>query len=304
MADAAHDHARDKRCNEKMTHTRAAYADLCAILAGRECSPFQRGASCDFCKGCGTLVCDCLWMVAWGAVDMFIRVVLDYVNEDPSERRLQSPRGEEVVPIESTNALCNIAGALLFKAKKRSSGQAIGVTEHQRCACLAFTVAHSLEQPHARQEALPVDKVVRVENSTGSLTYVSAPLYHFFCRLELVYWVNLNLRGVGELSVDTMQNISAFAHKEPRVLVAWQRCIERVEEKTATLVCEVATRSECVFEMLAKTYRNVRGKEYTTVIAARNRRTGDVRTSTIRDQLAAGLAVSAKPNKTAVQLRW
>jgi hypothetical protein len=125
-----------------MTHTRAAYADLCAILAGRECSPFQRGASCDFCKGCGTLVCDCLWMVAWGAVDMCIRVVLDYVNEDPSERRLQSPRGEEVVPIESTNALCNIAGALLFKVKKRSSGQAIGVTEHQRCACLAFTVGH------------------------------------------------------------------------------------------------------------------------------------------------------------------
>jgi coproporphyrinogen III oxidase-like Fe-S oxidoreductase len=133
---------------------------------------------------------------------------------------------------------------------------------------------------------------------------VSAPLYHFFCRLELVYWVNLNLRGVGELSVDTMQNISAFAQKDPHVLVAWQRCIERVEEKTATLVCEVATRSECVFEMLAKTYRNVRGKEYTTVNAARNRRTGDVRTSTIRDQLAAGLAVSAKPNKTAVQLRW
>ena len=48
-------------------------------------------------------------------------------------------------------------------------------------------------------------------------------------------------------------------------------------------------------------YRNVRAKEYTTVNAARNRRTGDVRTSTIRDQLAAGLAVSAKTNKTAVQ---
>jgi hypothetical protein len=118
MADAAHDHAKDKRYIEKMTHTRAAYADLCAILAGRECSPFQRGASCDFCKGRGTLACDFLWMVAWEAVDMFTRVVLDYVNEDPSERRLQSPRGDEVVPIESTNALYNMAGALLLKVKK------------------------------------------------------------------------------------------------------------------------------------------------------------------------------------------
>ena len=44
---------------------------------------------------------------------------------------------------------------------------------------------------------------------------------------------------------------------------------------------------------LAKSCRNVRGKEYTKVYAERHRRDGAVRTSTIRDQLAAGIAVTA-----------
>ncbi len=90
--------------------------------------------------------------------------------------------------------------------------------------------------------------------------------------------------------METMQNIDAFARTDRFVLSAWRQCVERVAEKTATDVREVERRSVYIFEMLAKTYRNVRGKEYTKkVYAERHRRDGAVRTLTIRDQLAAGI---------------
>ena len=293
IATAAHDHAKDKRYIEKMTHTRASYVGLNTILVERDCPPFQRDASCDFCEGRGTARCDCLWMVAYEAVDMFVRIVLDHVNEDPDTRRLVSPPGNASVPVESADAVYNIAGALLFKIKQHASGGTLGVTEYNRCSCTAFVAAHSLDEAHARRAALPVEKVVCTQHSRDSLTYVSAPLYHFFCKLELMYWFNLNLRCVGGLSAETMQNIDAFARTDRFVLSAWRRCVERVAEKTATDVREVERRSVYIFEMLAKTYRNVRGKEYTKVYAEQHRRDGAVRTSTIRDQLAAGIAVTA-----------
>ena len=112
MATAAHNHAKDKRYIEKVTRTRTSYVGLSAILVERDCPPFQRGASCDFCKGRGTAGCDCLWMVAYEAVDMFVQVVLDHVNEDPGALRLESAPGTASVPVESADAVYNIAGAL------------------------------------------------------------------------------------------------------------------------------------------------------------------------------------------------
>jgi hypothetical protein len=49
-------------------------------------------------------------------------------------------------------------------------------------------------------------------------------------------------------------------------------------------------RSQKIFKLLTKTYKNVRGKEYATTYADATRRAGDVRTSNTRDQQAAILA--------------
>jgi hypothetical protein len=55
--------------------------------------------------------------------------------------------------------------------------------------------------------------------------------------------------------------------------------------------------SQVMFSMLAKTYRNVRGKEYATVYAEMHSRDGARSTSATRDQLAAGNYVNAQNRK-------
>ena len=60
------------------------------------------------------------------------------------------------------------------------------------------------------------------------------------------------MRCVGGLSVETMQNIDAFARTDRFVLSAWRQCVERVAEKTTTDVREVERRSVYIFEMLVK----------------------------------------------------
>jgi hypothetical protein len=73
--------------------------------------------------------------------------------------------------------------------------------------------------------------------------------------------------------------------------------MERLAEKTNTAVSECTARSEVMFSMLAKTYRNVRGKEYATVYAEMHSRDGAHSKSTTRDQLAAGNYVNAQNRK-------
>ena len=94
MVEAARDHSTDKMYVGKMTHTRRApYAALFTILRQRREWPFTHGASCDFCMvRTGRDACDCLWVVAVEAVDMFTRVVLDHVDYDPNARRLLRTR--------------------------------------------------------------------------------------------------------------------------------------------------------------------------------------------------------------------
>ena len=299
MVEAARDHSTDKMDVGKMTHTRRApYAALFTILRQRREWPFTHGASCDFCMvRTGRDACDCLWVVAVEAVDMFTRVVLDHVDYDPNARRLTSPPADAIVPIESADAVYNISGALLYKVKERTTGTFRGIDEDARNSCLAFYAAHSVGEDVARRLVLPVDKVVRQQFGHDSLTYVSASLYNFFCRLELVYWFNLNLQCAGGLRAETMQEIDVFARQDACVLAAWQQCMERLAEKTNTAVSECTARSEVMFSMLAKTYRNVRGKEYATVYAEMHSRDGARSTSTTRDQLAAGNYVNAQNRK-------
>ena len=287
MVEAARDHSTDKMYVGKMTHTRRApYAALFTILRQRREWPFTHGASCDFCMvRTGRDACDCLWVVAVEAVDMFTRVVLDHVDCDPNARRWTSPPADA------------ISGALLYKVKERTTGTFRGIDEDARNSCLAFYAAHSVGEDVARRHALPVDKVVREQVGHDSLTYVSASLYDVFSRLELVYWLNLNLRCVGGLRAETMQEIDVFARQDACVLAAWQQCMERLAENNNTAVSECTARSEVMFSMLAKTYRNVRGKEYATVYAEMHSRDGARSTSTTRDQLAAGNYVNAQNRK-------
>ena len=287
MVDAAHDHPTDKLYVDNNTHAHSAYAGLCTILRRRDAWPFQRGTSCNFCMVQRAQdACDCLWMVAYEAVDMFIDVVLGHVD-DSSAPRLTSPPAEAILPIESADALYNIAGALLYKVRQRTTGSFRGIDEHQRASCTVFFVAHSVGQDNARQEALPVEKVVREQYGVNTLTYVSASLYNFFCRLELVYWFNLNLQFAAALRVNTLQSIDAFAREDPHVRAAWQQCMERVAGKTGAAVSEIAELHEFVFSILAKKYRNTRGKEFATVFSQMNSRCGEGRTSMVRDQAAA-----------------
>jgi hypothetical protein len=298
MVEAARDHATDKMYVGRMTHTHAPYAALFTILRQRREWPFTHGASCDFCMvRTGRDACDCLWVVAVEAVDMFTRVVLDHVDYDSNARRLTSPPADAIVPIASADAVYNISGALLYKVKERTTGTFRGIDEDARNSCLAFYAAHSVGEDVARRLALPVDKVVRQQFGHDSLTYVSASLFDFFSRLELVYWFNLNLQCAGGLRAETMQEIDVFARQDACVLAAWQQCMERLAEKTNTAVSECTARSEVMFSMLAKTYRNVRGKEYATVYAEMHSRDGARSTSTTRDQLAAGNYVNAQNRK-------
>lgn len=132
-----------------------------------------------------------------------------------------------------------------------------------------------------------MEKVVREQYGVNTLTYVSASLYNFFCRLELVYWFNLNLQFAAALRVNTLQSIDAFAREDPHVRAAWQQCMERVAGKTGAAVSEIAELHEFVFSILAKKYRNTRGKEFATVFSQMNSRCGEGRTSMVRDQAAA-----------------
>jgi hypothetical protein len=110
---------------------------------------------------------------------------------------LVSPPADAIVPIESADVVYNISGALLYKVKERTTGTFRGIDEDARNSCSAFYAAHSVGEDVARRHALPVDKAVREQFGHDSLTYVSASLYDFCSRLELVYWFNLNLQCAG-----------------------------------------------------------------------------------------------------------
>ena len=234
LLDAALDHPTKAGYVETHTHAHDAYTELSAILTMTNAVLAAQLAAggCDFCceavKGVAT--CDCIAVVADEAVDMFIGKVLAYVGDysGGDAKAFSSPPEHAVVPIASTDALYNIAGALLFKVTKKTYASARGVGDDDRNSCVAFVVVHSLQQEAARRAGLPVDKVVSTQYSVNSLTYVSVSLYKFFCRLEVLYWYNMNLRPNADLVADTLIRLDKFAREDKGVILAWRRCMQDV----------------------------------------------------------------------------
>ncbi len=171
-------------------------------------------------------------------------------------------------------------------------------------------MTHTVTQAAAQSAELPSEKVVMSQYSGNSLTFVSGSLYAFFCRLELIYWYNLNLRQKVHLTADTMRRLETFCRTDKGVTRAWRRCMYDivVRHSPALLaantwaglselnkaVTEATLRSRFVFNLFLRTYRNVRGKEFCAAHAEQNRIAGDIRQSQTRDKLAARVRVTAE----------
>ena len=250
-------------------------------------------------------VCDCIEVVAVEAYDMFVGLLLKHVGAYSGGDAMAfcSPPAGAAVPIASTDALYNIAGALLCKVSKRTAHTARGVSAADQDGCVAFVVAHSLTQKAAQEAGLPADKVIRVQYSVNSLIFVSPSLYAFFCQLELVYWYNLNLRCNADLAADTLKRLDRFARTQASVVRAWRLCMQSIVmghhpdlrgdytvaglSRLTELVTEATLRSKVVFNLFASTYKNVRGKEFCAAHAEQCRNVAAIkRQSCTRDVLA------------------
>ena len=303
VVDAVHDHLRDGMYIETHTHTGEPVRRLWAILEADDDAKML-ATNCKFCPRRGA-VCNCIQMAAYEAVEMFVGVVLRHVGYDEHAEKLalKSPPPDAIVPAGSVDALYNAAGALLCKVRKKTSFGAKGVTEAQCGACVAFCVVHAVSGEDARTSQLPVAKVLRTQKGADSLAFVSESLYNFFCRLELVYWVNLNLQSAAGLTPGFMQQLDAFAQIDAGVVSAWQRvmfdivkrhhpgdCADTTaagRKKLKAKLKQAIARSSFVFEMVARTYRNVRGKEFAATYAEQTRRAWDARQTCVRDALGA-----------------
>ena len=298
VADAACDHPKDSLYISKQTRTGDSYQSLRAILTGANA---YFTANCISCPARGAKACDCIAMVAWEAVDMYTAVVLRHVGDTSATATgaFVSPPEHAVLPIGSVDALYNIAGALLFKVLKLTQYNARGVSEEEQASCAAFFATHALTEAAARAAELPIHKVVRTQYSVNSLTFVSESLYNFFARVELVYWTNLHVSAARAGVLEAIGALETFARADTHVRAAWDVCMRDIVDKHNTghaaaditeLMNEATVRSQKIFNLLTKTYKNVRGKEYATTYADATRRAGDVRTSSTRDQQAAILA--------------
>ena len=157
------------------THAHDAYTELSAILTRTSAglaAQLAAGGS-DFCcealKGVGT--CDCIAVVADEAVDMFVGEIARVGTPMPFLCQQSA-----VVPIASTDALSNIAGALLFKGTKQTYTTARGVSDDDQSTCVAFVAVHSRAAERGAA-CRPADNVVSIQYSVNSLTLVSASLY-------------------------------------------------------------------------------------------------------------------------------
>ncbi len=174
------------------------------------------------------------------------------------------------------------------------------MTEAQCGACVAVCVVRAVSGEDARTSQLPVAKT---QSGADSLTFVSESLYNFICRLQLVYWFNLNLQAAAGLTPGSMQQLDEFAQVDAGVVSAWQRVMFDVvkrhhpgdcadtnaagRRKLKATLKQALARSSFLFEMVARTYRNVRGKEFAATYAEHTRRAWDARQTCVRDTLGA-----------------
>ena len=315
LMDAAMNHPNTAGYVERHTHTDVVYDELSGILALDNVELAATGCDCCCEAVKGDDDCDCMDVVAVEAWDMFVGKLLAHVGaySGGDAKAFSAPPLGAVVPIASTDALYNIAGALLCKVTKRTQFSAKGVSVEEHGSYLAFAHAHSLSQEAARAAELPVDKVIRTQYSVDSLTFVSPSLYAFFCRLELVYWFNLNLRPYVNLTADTLLRLDQFARANTGVLLAWRQCIQDIvmrhnpalrADNTPTglsslnaQVTDALLRSRVVFNLVASTYKNVRGKEFCSTHAQQNHNQNIARQSCTRDVLAGRIATRAAAAK-------
>ena len=196
FAEATCDHHDDALYLEVHTHTQDRYDALRSVL--REANGDFDAANCQLCAK-WYRKCNCLLMVAWETCDMFTQTFMDHLidGREPSVVKIVSPPTNAVLPVGSAEALYNIAGAVLFKIKKKS-GKHVGVGRAAQRAFTVFAVSHSLTQNEATEVGLPTSKVMRQQHRQDSLTYVSEYLYKFFCSLEVGFLVQFNpAKGCG-----------------------------------------------------------------------------------------------------------
>ena len=257
-AEATHDHHEDP--DYLRDNMRTGYLGLEEILV-REA---DIESPCTFCVG---PKCLCLVCVVWEAVDMFAMIFTQHVVLDPkATSALISPPDDAVLPGVSEDALYNIAGALLWKVKRYgfSKSRANPVS---RQSFATFADAHALSETDAKMLGLPVDKVVRQQYGSDSLTFVSEPLYAFFCHLELVYSYNLSLRNVDTIGASFLQKLNKFARSNMAVIKAWEQCTDKVvewvhpnyanwcfttdeQQQTAVWLQEAQLNSACCFDLI------------------------------------------------------
>ena len=217
--------------------------------------------------------CTCWAALAWETWDMYVKVFLDAVTEDPSNTiTFVSPSKTDTLPGGSADALYNIAGFHVRKALKRS-GKTKRVPKRDARACAVFTVSCSVSQQTATKAKLPVDKVVRTQHGPNSLFYVSTPLYAFFYRLELVFWLNLLPHKVAAWTKGKFfDQLMQFASKDASVVKAWQMCVDQMVKEVVQknepdcnvqeLTSTVTEDAQSIFQMLLETYASTRAKEF------------------------------------------
>jgi hypothetical protein len=301
---AALDHPDEAGYVNRHTHTDQVYDELVGILASANVA--LAATKCDFCceEVRGVDVCDCIEVVAVEAYDMFVWLLLKHVGAYPGgdAKAFCSPPPGAAVPIASTDALYNIAGALLCKVSAQTACTARSVSATDQEGCVAFVMAHSLTQKAAQDAELPAGKVIRTQYSVGSLSFVSPSLYAFFCQLEVVYWYNLNLRCNTDLAADTLKRLDRFARTQASVVRAWRQCMQTIVMKhhpdlrgdntvaglsrLTELVTDATLQSKVVFNLFASTYKNVRGKELCAAHAEQCRNAAVARQSSTRNMLA------------------
>lgn len=312
VADAAHDHVKDHLYIDAQTNTGEWNEKLRSLLT---LANADFAARCTWChQKAAKKACDCIAMVAWEARDMFKMVVLRHVGRDAMGTTtitdtLISPPEHAVLPIGSVDAVYNICGALLSRMRKKANEATRGLTDQQKASCTAFFVVHHLSQKAATRAELPVAKVVRTQYGADTLTFASESLYEFISRLELVYWHNLHRSVAGVGVVEAMGELDSFARTDAGVVAAWNVCVRDVVDhihpghsvddtdeghaRTALWMYGEGERVQFMFDLLATTYKNVRGKEYARSYAQEARRLAIARLPGTRDRLAANILVSS-----------
>ena len=312
VADAAFDHVKDHLYIDAQTNTGEWNEKLRSLLT---LTNADFAARCTWCRQkAAKKACDCIAMVAWEARDMFKALVLRHVGRDAMgtttiTEGLISPPEHAVLPIGSVDAVYNICGALLSKIRKKANEATRGLTDQHKATCTAFFFVHHLSQKAATRAELPVAKVVRSQYGADTLTFASESLYEFISRLELVYWHNLHRSVAGVGVVEAMEELDSFARTDAGVVAAWNICVRDVVDHiypghsvddtdeghagTALWMHEEGERVQFIFDLLATTYKNVRGKEYARSYAQERRRIAIARLPGTRDRLAANILVSS-----------